>query len=81
MTHTWADTASMAPILAPEVVPVTGPAAALICTLQRDGWRVARAIKLVTEEDRVLDLHTDPPVVVGRLMEAAVRKWRWDNFN
>ena len=60
---------------------VTGPAAALICTLDRVGWKVASATKLITETGRVLDLQIDPPVIIGRLMEAAVRKWRWSNVS
>ena len=54
----------------------TGPAAALICTLERVGWKVASVSSLITDTGRTLDLHTDPPVVVARLMEAAVRRWR-----
>ena len=59
---------------------VAGPAAALICTLDRVGWKVTSVASLTTETGRTLDFHTDPPVVVARLMEAAVMKWRWSNF-
>ena len=58
----------------------TGLAAALICTLDRVGWKVTIVASLTTETGRTLDLHTDPPVVVARLMEVVVRKWRWSNF-
>ena len=55
---------------------VTGPAAALLCTLERVGWKVTSASCLVTDTSRTLDLHVDPPIVVARCMEAAVRRWR-----
>ena len=59
---------------------VTGPAAALLCTLERVGWKVTSASSLITDVSRTLDLHTDPPIVVARCMEAAVRRWRWSNM-
>ena len=60
---------------------VHGPAAALICTLQRVGWTVTDATHLTTDEGKQLDLTLDPPVVVNRAMEASVRRWRWKNFH
>ena len=59
---------------------VTGPAAALLCTLERVGWKVTSASSLVTDTGRTLDLQVDPPIVVARCMEAAVRRWRWRNM-
>ena len=59
---------------------VTGPAAALLCTLNRVGWKVLSASSLVTDTGRAIDLHVDPPIVVARCMEAAVRRWRWSNM-
>ncbi len=59
---------------------VTGPAAALLCTLKRVGWKVLSASSLATDVGRTLDLHVDPPIVVARCMEAAVRRWRWSNL-
>ena len=53
---------------------VTGPAAAMICTLKRADWTIIDATRLVTDAGRELDLLTDPPVVVKRQMEAAVRR-------
>ena len=40
---------------------VTGPAAALICTLDRLEWRVVSAVLLVTDEGREVDLRVTPP--------------------
>ena len=59
---------------------VTGPAAALLCTLDRVGWTVDSASCLVTDTGRTLHLHIDPPIIVARCMEAAVRRWRWRNL-
>ena len=59
---------------------VSGPAAALLCTLERVGWTVNSASCLVTDTGRTLHLLVDPPIVVARCMEAAVRRWRWRNL-
>ena len=56
---------------------VYGPAAALICTLERVGWQVLITTELVSHEGRRIDLLLDPPIVVARLMDDAVRAWRW----
>ena len=40
---------------------VTGPAAALICTLCRVGWKIDDAANLTTDSGRQIDLSTDPP--------------------
>jgi hypothetical protein len=58
---------------------VTGPAAALILTLERVDWVVHDATNITTDTGRDIELGTDPPIVVARLMEAAVRRWRWRN--
>ena len=50
----------------------TGPAAALLLTLDRVGWTVVDATNLTTDTGRTIELSTDPPVVVARQMEAAV---------
>ena len=56
---------------------VTGPAAALICTLERIGWTVASATELESDIGTKFNLAVDPPVVIKRAVEAAVRRWRW----
>lgn len=58
---------------------VTGPAAALICTLERLRWKVVSAVMLTTDEGKEVDLRVTPPIVVKRMVEAAVRRWRWRN--
>ena len=58
---------------------VYGPAAALVCTLQRLNWTITSATKLVTDKGRILDLTVDPPVVVARQTDHSVRRWRWRN--
>ena len=40
---------------------VTGPAAALVCTLDRLQWRVVSAVLLITDEGREVDLRVTPP--------------------
>ena len=37
-----------------------GPAAALVATCSCIGWKVSRAIQLITHEGRELDLRVDP---------------------
>ena len=56
---------------------VYGPAAALVCTLKRVGWHIECAVILITDNGRRLDLRADPPTVVARQMDEAVRRWRW----
>ena len=58
---------------------VTGPAAALICTLERLRWKVISAVRLITDEGKEVDLRVTPPIVIKRMVEAAVRRWRWRN--
>ena len=53
---------------------VTGPAAALICTLERIGWTIISATELESDAGRKLDLAIDPPVVIKRAVEAAARR-------
>ena len=59
---------------------VAGPAAALICTLERVGWSVISATELESDDGRVFHLAVDHPVVIKRAVEAAVRRWRWRNL-
>ena len=47
---------------------VTGPAAALICTLDRLEWRVVSAVLLVTDEGKEVDLRVPPPPM-------SLRRW------
>ncbi len=56
---------------------VYGPAAAFVATAERLGWTVLDAHCLTTDAGRALRLDLDPPVVVARECEAAVRRWRW----
>ena len=56
---------------------VRGPAAAVVATATRLGWTVHDARRFTTDTGRELDLAIDPPVVVARECEAAVRRWRW----
>ena len=58
---------------------VTGPAAALICTLDRLDWKVVNATELTADEGKTIDLRVTPPIIVKRMVEAAVRRWRWRN--
>ena len=48
-----------------------------MCTLQRVGWTIDDASTMVTDLGQRLDLHIDPPVVIGRKMCEPVRRWRW----
>ena len=57
----------------------TGPAAALLLSLERVGWTVHDATNITTDRGREIELSTDPPIVVARLMVASVRRWRWNN--
>ena len=55
---------------------VKGPGAAMVASAQRIGWVVESATRIQTETGRVLLLDEDPPVVVKRAVEQAVRMWR-----
>ena len=56
-----------------------GPAAAFVCTAQRLSWEVISAIEVITDEGRRISFLEDPPVVVTRLVDDAVRRWKWKN--
>ena len=56
---------------------VRGPGAAFVATAMRLGWTVHDARRITTDAGRDLDLAVDPPVVVARECDAAVRRWRW----
>ncbi len=55
---------------------VTGPAAAVVTTAGRLGWRFVDATTIVTDEGATIDLDLDPPIVVKRQVVEAVRRWR-----
>ena len=57
---------------------VYGPAAALVCTHLRLNWTIRSATQLTTDQGRLLDLASDPPVVVARQSDAAVGRWKWE---
>ncbi len=56
---------------------VRGPGAAFVASAQRLGWTVHDARHVTTDRGRALDLAIDPPIVVARECEDAVRRWRW----
>ncbi len=56
---------------------VRGPGAAVVATAARLGWTVRDTRCLVMDDGRELQLDVDPPIVVARECEAAVRRWRW----
>ena len=56
---------------------VNGPAAAMVASARRIGWTVCDAMHLITDEGVSLNLTSDPPVVVGRMVHETVRRWRW----
>lgn len=56
---------------------VKGPATAMVASAQRIGWAVCDASHLVTDEGVSLDLKSDSPVVIERMVQSAVRRWRW----
>ena len=57
-----------------------GPAAALILTCERIGWQVLSATEIKTDLGRIILLLNDPPIVVTKLCDEAVRRWRWRNL-
>ena len=59
---------------------VYGPAAALVCTLQRPDWSICSATQFTTDEGTNVDLEVDPPIAAARLVGEAVRRWRWNNM-
>ena len=58
---------------------VAGPAAALVCSLDRLGWRVVSATELAIDDGKSFDLKVTPPVVIKREVEEAVLRWGWRN--
>ena len=56
---------------------VYGPAAAVLATLKRVGWIISTACTLTTDTGQGFDMRFDPPVVIARGMNEAVRRWRW----
>ena len=59
---------------------VRGPAAALVVTCSRIGWRVNSAHLITTHEGRQLDLTVDPPAVIEQHARYAVQYWRENNI-
>jgi hypothetical protein len=57
---------------------VAGPAAAVIVTARRIGWRFKSAGVMVTHDGTELDCKRDPPIVIARAAQEAVRRWRLD---
>ncbi len=55
---------------------VNGPAAAAVATAGRIGWSFTDATTIETDEGEIIELDHDPPVVVKRRVEDAVRRWR-----
>ena len=58
---------------------VYGPAAGLVCTLDRVGWTIESASSIVSDIGTRFDLTEDPPIVIERSMNESVRRWRWRN--
>ena len=56
---------------------VKGPAAAVVATAARIGWRVVSATRMVTDLGTVLDPRLDPPKVVTEQVYKSVERWRW----
>ena len=54
----------------------TGPAAALLATLERLGWVARSATVMIDDQGRVHNLHLDPPAVIVEQVRASVRRWR-----
>ena len=54
-----------------------GPAAATYLSAKRLGWTVVDGTIWITDRGRQLDLRVDPPAVVIREVNDAVRRWRW----
>ena len=55
---------------------VTGPITAVLATANRLKWHFTSAHRVVTDQDRVLDLLRDPPAYVVKQVNAAVRRWQ-----
>ncbi len=55
---------------------VNGPAAAAVATAGRLGWTFHDAERIETDDGELIDMSLDPPVVVKRRVEEAVRRWR-----
>ena len=56
---------------------VVGPGSALVATSARLGWIVKDAVRLITDQGRMLQLDLDPPIVIKREVAEAVKRWRW----
>ena len=54
-----------------------GPVATIYLSAKRLGWTVVDGAIWITDRGRQLDLRVDPPAVVTREVNDAVRRWRW----
>ncbi len=56
---------------------VAGPFAAAVASAARLGWVLTDGRKWTTDDGMMIDMASDPPAVVRRLVHAAVGRWRW----
>ena len=56
---------------------VTGPATGVLATMRRRGWKMFDAFRVVTDNERLMDLRIDPPTVITEEYRLAVRRFRW----
>ncbi len=56
---------------------VSGPATALVATIQRLGWTMESHSNIISDIGQPFDLLLDPPVVIARAAAEGVRRWRW----
>ena len=54
-----------------------GPAAAVVGTTKRLGWTIQNATTTTSDKGRIFCREDDPPVVLARKCNDAVRRWRW----
>ncbi len=56
---------------------VNGPAAATVATAARLGWNFINGHSVTTDDGKTLNFELDPPTVIKKEVDAAVRRWRW----
>ena len=56
---------------------VHGPAAAVVATAARIGWTFVDGLTAMTDEGEVVNFCAVPPLRVRRMVNDAVRRWRW----
>ena len=59
---------------------VHGPAGALIASANRIGWTIWQGRFIRTDEGASLDFWLDPPIVIAKEVEHAVRRWRLERI-